>query len=932
MTNRATDTATETSSFDNTSPTENADTSLKAPTIPPGDELEIGEADVDGIAIQPGNALATQHEILYATQGKSNDGAIADKSGVVSADAIYDPHEVLRIFYEKNKDDIGRPGEAIASALEGGSLGLSPPRVLVEGLDLLTEIHPFIEVAVVAFKLVTMVDLGQKPRVLMVKIQLQDMMSSFFQLRHSVHSDVEKPDARAVPELMGKIADAIKNCANVCARFMKEDFMSGMIKLKAYEQLLTEFVMRFRGYKDEVGSGHDGEHMPANALEVIFRRLDTPREHDVLNFLRRYPVKACITRNDTLADLVAHAKYSLTSFDRTGTGNIQRAIMDLKSLLAQASQEDVAEACKHNEPQLSRTLELLKQDLNNIYPPPARSVVGSILNAQHQMVDSITGGASKNISHGDLHALWDKQGWRGNVKGQNFALALNYYYTDHFQENVNDSVKAGTIAKPHPDQWTLRYLGVPYLRQIAEAADDDGAGYISVREANEFAARRPDSWSLPEWLAFCAAGWHTSVTWYRTRIYNILRAMVRVLQHVRPENLQAASGYLAGPDMRRVELVLRGTRPTKQPALEGRKLRILTDQYQKEETAKFEARLETLKYKLDNYSIAAITKSRRTEHFVYPILYLLLKRHFDIIRLACIHSLCKPEDEFGAMSGSIAAIFAAVDARKQKLNGILLFQFHLTSATHPRDPINNTIQKFTPDYAFKFRREQLETRFGDKEQQVKAENYLEYSFEVKPKDGTGLKFSFVRFCDKCNKIIEEVKTFCIQCMDTDGLATVDLCLNCFECEVPHDGMIHTSSHLLIKTTRPIHDAEIAEMIPESKSIAHRVQSNGFQDVNCLHCKQQITFPCWICTICSEDTYICKSCDAERAMIQMLGADQEHSLGHPLLWIHDCDSGAEIESTASDPIVTMVEARMRAMEEKLDNRLEQLMKALESARV
>lgn len=126
--------------------------------------------------------------------------------------------------------------------------------------------------------------------------------------------------------------------------------------------------------------------------------------------------------------------------------------------------------------------------------------------------------------------------------------------------------------------------------------------------------------SLLHWVAFCAAGWHNSVTWYRTRIYNILSAMVTVLQSVKSQNLRAATTYLTGKGIQRVELLLRTTRPTERPALEGTPLRRITDEYQKEETAKFEKRLKILNYRLDYDAIKLVAKAR-VEHVSFPIIF-----------------------------------------------------------------------------------------------------------------------------------------------------------------------------------------------------------------------------------------------------------------------------------------------------------------------
>lgn len=94
------------------------------------------------------------------------------------------------------------------------------------------------------------------------------------------------------------------------------------------------------------------------------------------------------------------------------------------------------------------------------------------------------------------------------MKARSFALALSYYFSDKFSVSgaaavegeglwetgsVDDS-DGQEVSAGDEDRWALQYLGVPHLQQIVEAADDDGAGYVSIHEVNEFARRRPEDW------------------------------------------------------------------------------------------------------------------------------------------------------------------------------------------------------------------------------------------------------------------------------------------------------------------------------------------------------------------------------------------------------------------------------------------------------
>jgi hypothetical protein len=89
-------------------------------------------------------------------------------------------------------------------------------------------------------------------------------------------------------------------------------------------------------------------------------------------------------------------------------------------------------------------------------------------------------------------------------------------------------------------------------------------------------------------------------------------------------------------------------------------------------------------------------------------------------------------------------------------------------------------------------------------------------------------------------------------MDDRWLETVDLCSGCFEKEVSHKGILHTMSHLMIETTRPIHDGEMAVLVPDAKQVARRVKRE-FKLLRvkptCSSCNDPVALPCWVCMIC-----------------------------------------------------------------------------------
>lgn len=50
------------------------------------------------------------------------------------------------------------------------------------------------------------------------------------------------------------------------------------------------------------------------------------------------------------------------------------------------------------------------------------------------------------------------------------------------------------------DKWALAYINAAYVQPILEAVDDDGTGFVSVKEVNTFVGSRPDGWRS---VVFC---------------------------------------------------------------------------------------------------------------------------------------------------------------------------------------------------------------------------------------------------------------------------------------------------------------------------------------------------------------------------------------------------------------------------------------------
>ena len=124
-------------------------------------------------------------------------------------------------------------------------------------------------------------------------------------------------------------------------------------------------------------------------------------------------------------------------------------------------------------------------------------------------------------------------------------LALHDYYTDKLSKVGSETptvdrgsqgsipsppapsprpLKSGTstVFRRQDDKWALAYINAAYVQPILEAVDDDGTGFVSVKEVNTFVGSRPDGWRS---VVFCA---RTAPTSSRVKLMLILHLFIQL--------------------------------------------------------------------------------------------------------------------------------------------------------------------------------------------------------------------------------------------------------------------------------------------------------------------------------------------------------------------------------------------------------------------
>ncbi|KAF9445936.1 hypothetical protein P691DRAFT_777225 [Macrolepiota fuliginosa MF-IS2] len=621
-------------------------------------------------------------------------------------------------FYEANQSAINSAATGIAS-LESGAIDNAIStfgeniKIVLNGLDALSHIHPAIGVAIVAFKLVVSLDITRREnnqKVMAVRIQIQQMLCTLFHLRRFQDPAEVMPDGTILKDrlqpLMEQIARDIKECGSACDVYLKKSFIAKTIKSKIYEARLADYAIKFIEYRDQldksltvhiaVGVDMVNKKLDAQAstllsikdkLESLFRKLDTPREREVIEYIERNGgAKAVIERSDLVEGLIKRSGETVADLaDKTLTS--KNDIDSVKEKLRKELAEDVDVVLGRNLTLFSQKMELQDRNIKEALEKHGKNIV-----------DAVSGGTHSKIKDSDLQNVWKDMGRKGSVKARNFVLALRDYFTEKFSGTPNP--EASEISMPQPifsatqqsaaqvdspytralgdDRWALEYFNLSNIQPILEAIDDDGTGFISIREANTFASERPMGWSLLHWIAFWAKGWETSLAEYKNKIFLVLQEMSRLRRIALPANLYFVEIYIGHYTLVGVESILRPTRTDYSPTCP--ELAALTHTYMDAEEQRLQTSLEEIGYDLDSpATVTLITGPGRIERYLFPLLYLMLKRHLEVFRYACRH-IVDPE-EFPHMSATLQSIFRVVDQRIASLR-VIYEQIHIDIKIH----------------------------------------------------------------------------------------------------------------------------------------------------------------------------------------------------------------------------------------------------------
>uniref|UniRef100_A0A0W0FDP9 Uncharacterized protein n=1 Tax=Moniliophthora roreri TaxID=221103 RepID=A0A0W0FDP9_MONRR len=407
-------------------------------------------------------------------------------------------------------------------------------------------------------------------------------------------------------------------------------------------------------------------------------------------FPAQVPAYAPMSGWGGVSDVYSSAASQLTTHNGPGVDPSSTTSKDMQNqvtLLRKDMEEDPDQGVQANQDVYLRKLNAQEQKFRELSEQQKKyfeRLEQVVVQQGDRSVEEANKGPHDRIYDKELRKVWQDMRWPLLVKTRHFVHTLHDYFVAQHQDMHNidlylkqlpapgSAAATGTTlvtlvkeaaSRQIEDKWALESLTLTNLQPICEAFDTDASGFVSVWEANRVCWLRPEDWSLLHWLAYWASGRHFAVWHYSQKIFGILQDIHRLLQtQVLPLNRYAIDRYVSG--MRLLHQVLSSTHPCEDPP-KGELNRRVSSYTQKEEE-RMNVILNALHYQIDSLDTVELVTSRyHIERDFFPLIYLLLRRHLALVRLAC--DVVLDPKEMTISSQSLECLFDAVLSRIDSL-------------------------------------------------------------------------------------------------------------------------------------------------------------------------------------------------------------------------------------------------------------------------
>ncbi|KAI9464119.1 hypothetical protein BJY52DRAFT_887705 [Lactarius psammicola] len=533
--------------------------------------------------------------------------------------------------------------------------------IFMSALDAVADLHPFIGVVVMAFKTVYTLELKRRDnekKIIALYVEMKDMMGVLLLLKDVQNDKLVAPDGRTIEDrlktLVDRTADDIKLCSNVCDTYAKKKLLAKVFLGSVWDAKLLSYVTLFSKRRQEFEfelSVHTSQGMDKanvkldnigdtartldekmNVMIAMFQQLVGPEQKSLSELVAaKGGVKALRNNDKMLLSLEQTASKAPSAPSSEGHRMTRAKPSDANPNpnaddLRKDIFEDPDAAVEENRIVFFRKFEVQKRQIID-------ELTLVVTRESDRVIQVVKGGPHERVLDRSIHEIWKEMGWRGNVKARHFVLAFRDYYLEKLASEAQGvrgvSTKAISTSQD-PDAWAIKFIDVTRLQPILEAFDDDTSGFITITEMNYFTSSRPLGWSLPHWVAFWAVGYRASIIDYANKIEELVAKMEGVRAEVLPPNREFIDDYFIF-GWETIHTLTAAVTPL-QPEL-GPSISDKFKSYLEAEEARLSANLKAVDYIVDGTdTLTLITGAGRIEKTLFPIIYLLVKRHYEIMR------------------------------------------------------------------------------------------------------------------------------------------------------------------------------------------------------------------------------------------------------------------------------------------------------------
>ncbi|KAI9464114.1 hypothetical protein BJY52DRAFT_887425 [Lactarius psammicola] len=518
--------------------------------------------------------------------------------------------------------------------------------VLMNALDEVKALYPFIGVVVLAFKTVYTLEKKRRDsekKVIALYVEMKNMMGVLLLLRNVQNDKLIAPDGRSIEDrlksLVERTADDIKRCSNVCDAYVKKTILERVFQSPVWDEKLlgwtTVFSKRRQEFEfelsihtsqgvdtanaklDVIGDATRALDKKIDVLKSMFEQLVSPEQKQLAATVAANGGVNALKNNDKmLLELVKTA--SKTPSAPWANPNTDDLRMDIL--------ENPDAAVEMNQAMYYRKFEAQKCHIVD-------ELAFVVKRENDRVIQEMKGGPHERIRDRTIYEIWAEMGWRGSVKARHFVLALRDHYLEKLAAEAEDVPGMGAVSinsSRNPDAWAIGLIDTTRLQPILEAFGDDASGFVTTSEVNRFTSSRPADWSLPHWVAFWAVGYRASIIDYARKIEELFAKMEGIRAEVLPPNRESIDNFF-NHVWKFVRTLTAAVTPLA-PEFGTSNLDRFESHLEAEE-ARLSTNLKAVDYVIDDTdTLTLITGVSRIEKAIFPLIYLLMKRHYEIMR------------------------------------------------------------------------------------------------------------------------------------------------------------------------------------------------------------------------------------------------------------------------------------------------------------